>query len=182
MLSINKAINFAAQAHIGQVRKGSGVPYIIHPFAVGMILQQQKCLKELVIAGILHDTLEDTKVTSNDIKEAFGEYVTYLVEGCSNLNKHLPWEQVKQQNIDKLRKTTMDIKIIACADKLHNITSIIEDYQVMEEETWKKFKRGKDKQKWYYMGLAKVFSEQTAPENITIFDEFVKKVYDFFDS
>lgn len=180
-LNLNKAINFAAYAHKGQVRKGSGIPYIIHPFAVGMILQHQGYPKEFVIAGILHDTLEDTMITYEDIQTHFGEYVAYLVSGCSNLEKHLPWEEKKQKSLDRLKNATLDIRIVACADKFHNLTSIMDDYELFQDEIWKNFKRGREKQKWYYTGLVdSFFYNDDIPNTATIFKDFEKIVNQFF--
>ncbi len=69
MNTIEKAIIFAAKAHRNQTRKGTDIPYITHPFAVGMYLQKANCSEEVIAAGILHDTLEDTETTYNDLKE-----------------------------------------------------------------------------------------------------------------
>ena len=69
---VEKAIIFAAKAHKNQTRKGTDIPYITHPFAVGMILQKAKCSEEVIAAGILHDTLEDTETTFKDLTEVFG--------------------------------------------------------------------------------------------------------------
>ncbi|MBV5337765.1 MAG: bifunctional (p)ppGpp synthetase/guanosine-3',5'-bis(diphosphate) 3'-pyrophosphohydrolase, partial [Deltaproteobacteria bacterium] len=80
---INKALEFSAKAHLSQVRKGIDIPYITHPFAVGMILANAGCSEEIIVAGILHDTVEDTETTIEDIKAAFGEEVATIVAGCS---------------------------------------------------------------------------------------------------
>ena len=69
---VDKAINFAAMAHNGQTRKSTSIPYISHPFAVGMLLQQMKCAEEVIAAGILHDTLEDTNTTFEDLAQHLG--------------------------------------------------------------------------------------------------------------
>ena len=69
---INQALEFAAQAHLKQIRKGTDIPYITHPYAVGMILARSGCPESVVIAGILHDTVEDTDVTLESIRCAFG--------------------------------------------------------------------------------------------------------------
>src|SRR5690625_166714 len=99
---INQAIYFATKAHEGQVRKVSQSPFIFHPLAVGCILNDAGADEDAIIAGILHDTVEDTDVTLNDIKETFGENIANLVDGCSE-NKTLSWEQRKQQTIDDLQ-------------------------------------------------------------------------------
>jgi (p)ppGpp synthase/HD superfamily hydrolase len=69
---IEKALQIASKGHLGQVRKNTDIPYITHPVAVGMILMKAGCRDELVAAGILHDTVEDTKLTLEDIETEFG--------------------------------------------------------------------------------------------------------------
>ena len=97
---VEKAIVFAAKAHDHQKRKGTDIPYITHPFAVGMLLQKEKCSEEVIVAGILHDTLEDTETTFEDLTEMFGLRVANLVQAASEKDKSLPWEVRKQQTID----------------------------------------------------------------------------------
>ena len=80
---MKRAIIFAAKAHGNQKRKGTDIPYITHPFAVGMLLQKEKCSEEVIAAGILHDTLEDTETTFEDLTEVFGVHVANLVLAAS---------------------------------------------------------------------------------------------------
>jgi (p)ppGpp synthase/HD superfamily hydrolase len=78
---IDQVIEFATYAHRTQKRKGTKIPYISHPFAVGIILQQAGCKEEVVAAGILHDTLEDTETTEEDLLTLFGPVVLEIVMG-----------------------------------------------------------------------------------------------------
>jgi (p)ppGpp synthase/HD superfamily hydrolase len=89
MTLIDQSIEFAAHAHRGQKRKGTKIPYISHPYAVGMILQQAGCEEEVVAAGILHDTLEDTKTTEEDLLSLFGSVVLAIVKGSSEPEREL---------------------------------------------------------------------------------------------
>lgn len=153
MTLIDQAIEFAAKAHRGQKRKGTKIPYISHPFAVGMILQQAGCEEEVVIAGILHDTLEDTKATEEELLALFGAAVLDIVKGCSEPDKGASWEERKQHTLDFLKDAPLTIRLVACADKLHNIRSIKSDLAKLGEEAWTRFKRGSESQRWYYTGL-----------------------------
>ena len=83
MNKVFQAIEMAARAHRGQLRKGSGVPYLIHPLNVAKLLIEEGCEEELVVAGILHDTVEDTDVELVDIAVVFGSRVSRLVAGAS---------------------------------------------------------------------------------------------------
>jgi len=152
-IQINRAIEFSAKAHLAQVRKGTDIPYITHPFAVGMILANAGCEEEVIIAGMLHDTVEDTDVTLDDIRAQFGEEVAAIVDGCSEPDKGASWEVRKQHTLDELKKAPLAVQFVTCADKLHNVSSMIEEHKRLGDEVWKKFKRGKDDQGWYFRGL-----------------------------
>ncbi|MFT4415937.1 HD domain-containing protein [Fredinandcohnia humi] len=150
---VEKAIMVASKAHDGQYRKLTNIPYITHPLGVGLLLIRNNARPELVAAGILHDTVEDTEITVEDIREAFGEEIAEIVEGCSEPDKALAWEERKEHTISFLRTASEDIRTVACADKLHNIRSIIKDYGENGEKVWSRFKRGREKQEWYYRSV-----------------------------
>jgi (p)ppGpp synthase/HD superfamily hydrolase len=150
---IEKALQAAAKAHDHQYRKKTSIPYITHPVGVGMILMKAGYDKELIAAGILHDTVEDTSLTLDNIEEVFGQKIAKIVEGCSEPDKTLPWEERKKHTIEYLKTAPLETRVVACADKLHNIRSISDDYKRIGGEVWTKFKRGKDQQKWYYMNV-----------------------------
>lgn len=91
MERIFDAIEFAIEAHHGQVRKGSEIPYMRHPIGVGKILHQIGCTEDVVVSGILHDCIEDTKTSQDEIMERFGDMVSKIVIGCSEPNKADTW-------------------------------------------------------------------------------------------
>lgn len=146
----NRALCFAAKAHGFAVRKGTSTPYIVHPFETAMILQESGCSKELVIAGLFHDILEDTRISKEIIENEFGRHITELVSSCTE-NKSLSWEERKQNTIDFLKtKADEEIMLLHCADKLSNLRSMMNDYLLCKEALWDRFNRGKEKQAWYY--------------------------------
>lgn len=159
---VEKAILFAAKAHEGQVRKGTDIPYITHPYAVGMILMKYGCKEELVAAGLLHDTVEDTEVTIDEISEQFGEEAASIVAGCSEPDKSLSWEERKHQTIQYLRDASEEVRLVACADKLHNLRSIREAIEKEGESVWTRFNRGREKQNWYYWQVAASLGSQSS--------------------
>ena len=124
---IGRAFDFAQKAHQGQKRL-SGEPYISHPFAVGKILASLKADSETIVAGLIHDTLEDTPITTDDIKKEFGGKVLFLVEGVTKLGK-IKYQGL-ERHVESLRKFFMamaqDIRvvIIRLADRLHNIQTL----------------------------------------------------------
>ena len=130
---IKRAVKMASEAHEGQFRK-TGEPYIIHPMAVKKILEDWGMDEDTVIAGILHDTVEDTSLTLNDIKKEFGESVAFLVDGVTKLStarngmrdidSYLP--QTKDNFLRLLIALGDDIRvlIIKLADRLHNLRTL----------------------------------------------------------
>jgi len=152
---INKAITVATTAHRNQFRKGTDIPYITHPFAVGMLLAQSQSDDNVIIAGILHDTVEDTSVTLEEIRALFGDEVATIVAGCSEPDKSLTWEERKKHTIAELRNAPLEVQLVACADKLHNVTSMLEDHTQIGDALWYRFNRGRDKQQWYFNELVK---------------------------
>jgi (p)ppGpp synthase/HD superfamily hydrolase len=158
---IFKAIEFATKAHSGQYRKGTKIPYITHPLNVAKILIEYMCPESVIVAGILHDTLEDTPVTFDEIRDLFGNEVADLVDAVSEPNKSdYTWENRKAHTLKRLRTSLPEVLIISFADKLDNIKAIREDYHKIGDGLWKRFRRPKEKQQWYYEALADVFSER----------------------
>jgi (p)ppGpp synthase/HD superfamily hydrolase len=170
MRLIELAIEVAAKGHQNQYRKLTDVPYITHPYNVGLLLLKEGCREEVVCAGILHDTVEDTEITLEDIRTQFGTKVAELVESCTEPNKDASWEKRKQHTIDRLKELSKDSAMIVCADKLHNLRSIRQDLERTGENAWGKFKRGRDKQEWYYQGILENLSQKLAGE--PLFEEF----------
>jgi ribosomal protein S18 acetylase RimI-like enzyme len=156
---IEIALRTAADAHRNQCRKGTDIPYIAHPVAVGMILMKAGYSDTIVAAGILHDTVEDTALTLQDIERDFGPMIAEIVAGCSEPDKSLSWEDRKKHTIEFLKNASSNIRAVACADKLDNIRSIIKDYEQLGDEVWKRFNRGKNEQEWYYRNIVNSLSD-----------------------
>jgi len=126
--TLNKAYNFALKAHQHQKRE-EGVPYIIHPVAVAKILTELKLDSATITTGLLHDTIEDTKVTYESVKKEFGEEVANLVEGVTKISE-LETKASKVSKAENFRKlilaTSKDIRVllVKLADRLHNMRTI----------------------------------------------------------
>ncbi|WP_223699869.1 HD domain-containing protein [Sutcliffiella deserti] len=173
---IDKAIVVATRAHQDQYRKGTNIPYIVHPYSVGMILQKEDCAEDIICAGILHDTVEDTDVTLERIQEEFNENIARIVEGCSEPNKKETWEARKRQTIEHIKRVDIEIGYVICADKIHNLQSIREDIQIEGDKVWTRFKREKEYQEWYYYGIVASFHENEHMKNKPIFYNLEKLV------
>ena len=151
-MKLHEAIKFATIKHNGQVRKGTDVPYIVHPMEVMQILLSCNASEDVVIAGILHDTLEDTDTTMGEIAQKFGDYVAQLVASESE-DKSKTWEERKQATIDELKTASLDVKMVCLADKLSNLRSMLSDYMLVGEKLWDRFNRSKKQIAWYYMQI-----------------------------
>ncbi|MGC4050530.1 MAG: HD domain-containing protein [Paludibaculum sp.] len=176
------AIQFAAAAHSGQYRKGSNVPYLIHPMRAAATLLDAGCPEKLAVAAMLHDTVEDCFVTYEQIEALFGAEIAELVRGASEPDKAASWEHRKQHTIDFLGTASDDLLLVAIADKIDNIRSIREDIEMRGDHAWTRFRRGREQQQWYYRSLADVFTSRlvSAPgaRLAAIFSDEVSAVFE----
>lgn len=156
---LNKAIIFATKAHEGQKRKVDQSPFILHPLAVGCLLADEGEKEEVVIAGILHDTVEDTEVTMEEIEENFGKSVASIVAGCTE-NKDLSWEERKQATMLDLKTAKEEVCIVTCADKIHNLKVSVDGIKKEGKEFFRHFKRGYEDQKWYYGSIKNILEKR----------------------
>jgi (p)ppGpp synthase/HD superfamily hydrolase len=163
MDTIDRAIEVAALAHKGQVRKGTALPYVSHVYAVGLMLARAGLPDDIVAAGILHDTVEDTPLTLDDIRREFGDRIASIVEGCSEPDKGASWEERKQHTVEHLRAAPWEVCAVAIADKLHNLRTIAREIEMRGEGVWDRFKRGRAEQAWYYRALADSLCGPSAP-------------------
>lgn len=177
---IEKAIIFAARAHRDQTRKATDIPYVTHPYAVGLLLQKAGCSDEVIAAGILHDTIEDTSATYEELRGNFGEQVADLVRAASEDDKSWLWEDRKQHTIDQLKGASIEEVQVITADKLHNLKSIHADLKAHGEEIWERFNRGRRDQHWYYASIVR----ELAPRRMefSLIHELEKEVNEVFGS
>jgi (p)ppGpp synthase/HD superfamily hydrolase len=172
------AFYYAMKAHESQFRKSTGRPYIEHPIRVAGILLELEAGPELIAAGFLHDVVEDTGGSIDDINQLFGPNVAHLVKNVSE-DKTLSWLERKQHTIATLTKADADITLLSLADKLDNIRSIAKDYELSGEEIWARFVSPKDSQRWYYESLAAVFTRKLPKSPYTA--EFARTVAAVFN-
>jgi (p)ppGpp synthase/HD superfamily hydrolase len=128
-LAFERALRLAASGHRDQVRKGSNTPYIEHPMAVALILERSGFDEEVVIAGLLHDLVEDTDVTLDEVRRSFGDRVAEIVAGCSEVKldvkgRKRPWIDRKSDHVESVKQSNDEVRAVVLADKLHNLISI----------------------------------------------------------
>jgi len=152
---INQAIIYATKSHEGQFRKGSNIAYILHPIEAGVIASEMKYDEQVIAAALLHDTVEDTPTSIEEIEKHFGKRVAALVAAQSE-DKSKSWIERKTHTIEYLSGIEdEDIKIIALADKLSNMRAIDRDYKQIGDAIWERFNvKDKNLHGDYYKGLA----------------------------
>ncbi len=143
------ALEFSAQAHQNQLRKNidRDVPYISHPATVGYLLLEHGFDSEVVMAGVLHDTVEDTTVTLEDLKKEFGEKIAFLVAGVTE-DKSLDFVERKQRYFENIKNASPEVKAVCSADQIANISSILIMHERGENLKDSLFKHGVKAAKW----------------------------------
>ena len=176
----DKAVQFATEAHRGTERRGTGYPYIIHPMEAAAIVATMTNDQEMLAAAVLHDTVEDTDVTIEQIRELFGDRVAELVQHeTAPLDDSLTWREKKTAQLKQLAEAPRDSKIVALGDKFSNMSGIALDYRQMGDEVWKRFHapNGKSDVEWYYRSLADAMSELS---ETLVYQEYVKLLKEVF--
>ena len=180
---LDRAIIFATNAHAGQFRKGTQIPYILHPMEAAAIVGSMTTDEEVIAGAILHDVVEDTETTVEDVIRVFDERIGSLVASESeNKRGDLPaestWKIRKQETLDHLSAATIEVKMITLGDKLSNIRAIYRDYQMIGDALWQRFNQ-KDKAEhyWYYSGIAKCVDELNGYQAYKEYCELVDKTF-----
>ena len=156
-----EALSFATFLHKDQVRKGTPIPYVAHLLAVCSIAFEHGATEDEAIAALLHDAVEDQggAPVLEEIRKRFGDQVAMIVAGCTDADTvpKPPWEQRKRAYVEHLLTAPDAVRLVSCADKLHNARSILADYRVYGEDVWARFKGGRAGTLWYYRALADTF-------------------------
>ncbi len=171
---IAKALALAVEAHRGQRRKGTEIPYVAHPMGVASIALDYGASEDQAIAALLHDVLEDGGPQFvSVIRERFGETVLAIVEGCTDgvpdaQGRKADWKERKRRYLDHLGTAGDEIILVSGADKLHNARAIVSDLQSVGPAVFDRFTAGRDGTLWYYRQLADIFSKRGAPMAIQL--------------
>lgn len=163
---LDHAIIFATKAHSGTTRKGTNVPYIVHPIEAAAIVSSMTDDEEVIAAAVLHDVIEDTEATREDLLARFGRRITDLVMDESedkrrNFPAELTWKTRKQETITFLEtRADTDAKMLALADKLANLRAIYRDQCIIGDKVWERFnEKDKNMHAWMYRSIAKALEE-----------------------
>lgn len=171
---VERALQYAADAHAGAFRKGTHLPYIIHPIEVAMIVQHSFSLDArnlrddeifVIAAAALHDVVEDTPHTIEDIRAAFGDRIAGLVASESEdkregMRAEDSWKIRKKEFLEHLAGASTDSKLIALADKLSNLRALAKDYARQGDTLWQRFNQKDPKEhEWYYGSVLREVQE-----------------------
>ena len=180
---LDRAIVFAVKAHAGTERRGKGFPYIVHPMEAMEIVATMTPDQELLAAAALHDTVEDTAVTIDQIRAEFGDRVASLVEAESDVmvegvSEEASWHARKQAAMDRLARAPHDAKMVALGDKLSNMRAIARDYAMQGDKLWSLFHASDPKDhEWHYRGLADSLRELSGTFAFQEFESLIDQVF-----
>ena len=157
-----QALLFATQKHAGQTRKASTAPYIGHLLGVTSLVLEAGGDEDLAIAALLHDVVEDCggMPMLKEVRKRFGKRVAHIVDGCTDAydEPKPPWYDRKTKYLERLRTEDDEVRLVSCADKLHNVGTILRDYRKVGESVWERFRGKRDGTLWYYRALADEFA------------------------
>ncbi len=157
-----KALALAIEAHNGQKRKGTDIPYISHPMAVAAIALEYGADEEQAMAALLHDAVEDGGAPfAHRIRTQFGDRVADIVEGCTDgvpdaRGQKEDWKPRKTRYLDHLQHASADVLLVSGSDKLHNARAIVSDLQRIGTAVFDRFSASQSDTLWYYDELAKI--------------------------
>ena len=160
---LSQALALAIEAHNGQFRKETTIPYIAHPMAVASIALEYGADEDQAMAALLHDSVEDGGAKYAElIRSKFGDRVADIVNGCTdgvpdNNGIKPPWKQRKESYIAHLKSAPDDVLLVSGSDKLHNARAIVSDLQNIGLRVFDRFSSSKADTLWYYQSLADIF-------------------------
>ena len=155
------ALVYALQVHHGQLRKGTGIPYIAHILGVTAIAMEYGADEDEAIGALLHDAAEDGggEARLAEIRARFGDVVGDIVLGCSDSlvedpEDKAPWRERKENYLAHIEHASDSVSLVSAADKLHNVRAVARDLREHGDEVWERFQGKRDGTLWYYEAVA----------------------------
>lgn len=167
------ALQVATRAHREQMRKGSGLPYIVHPVHVSVILFRHGFSTDAAVAGLLHDVVEDQSYELAEIEKRFGPQVAEIVEVLTEQKRDArgnkrPWEVRKREALEKIRGASRDAVAVKAADTLHNARSFVQDLHRKGHQIWRNFNSGPRLQLDYYGKILRITEDRLGAHPLTL--------------
>lgn len=174
---INRALQYACECHLGQTRKGSSFPYIIHPIEAMLIVSRMTNDHDIICASLLHDVIEDCNITHSQLRERFNMRIAELVLSVSDKDIY-PWRKRKEILLGTVDGSAEDVKLVFFADKLSNLRSIHHDILQTGDGVWEKFpKRSINELAWYYTEVLRVLSPLSKYNEYAELKHLVKSIF-----
>lgn len=181
---IEQAIRAASILHTGQVRKGNApIPYVSHLYAVALIAADYTHDEDTFIAALLHDTLEDTDYTAEELREDFGGHILEIVESLTEPQdtdtKEYTWKERKARYTKLLRRAPQEALIIAAADKIHNMRSMVDEYLDDHPRFLADFRGSLDDRVLMYQDIANVLNRSLKNDILSEFNHVFTEYKNF---
>lgn len=180
---LGKAYRYAANAHYGQYRKGTAIPYFTHIITTVNYCMELTDDVEIIQAAILHDTIEDTSVTLQDLRQNFSERVARIVEAdTEDKRRDRPasetWEIRKRETVQHLSDKPYEAKLVMLADKTANAESLFREWERIGDVVWEKFNmKDKKKQEWYFRSVADCLAEFSDTSVMKKLMEYIDRLF-----
>lgn len=175
-----EAVRYAAEAHGGQTRKGTTIPYMSHLMGVASIVLGDGGNEDEAIAALLHDAAEDQggRARLEDIRQRFGETVAHIVEACTDswTTPKEPWIERKRRYVAHAARLDTGALRVSAADKVHNAYAILRDLRTIGEGVWERFSARPDDIIWYYKSLVHAFREAGGGSLVDELDRIVRGI------
>lgn len=179
-MRLSAAFALTVRVHGDQRRKGNGTPYLTHLMAVSALVGEFGGDEDLMIAALLHDSLEDQphRIKVQDIVEQFGWRVARVVLGCSDCcaKPKPPWEDRKQAFVERLATESVDVRMVAAADKLHNTAALVRAVRAHGDAAWSAYNAPKERQCWYLRSCVNALRTGWSHPIVDALDETVSEL------
>lgn len=172
---LSRATALAMRAHEGQMRKEAPVPYLVHPVEVAIILARHGFSDAVLAAALVHDVVEDTPMTLQEVQDQLGNEVAELVVPVTH-DDTLPWEEKKKAYIESVRAASEEVKAISVADKIANARSLLAAYEEQGAAVWKCFNRGREKKMWFENAMLTMLQESWRHPLVDEYAELVRRM------
>lgn len=176
-----KAVAYAAYAHDGQCRKGTALPYILHPMETAAIAATLTNDPEVLAAAVLHDVAEDCGVTETELRTRFGKRVAMLVMSETEQKEpdaQASWQKRKLRAINRLRAASREQMILMLADKLSNLRSINRDLFAVGPTFWQRFNQtNPSMHHWYYASIAELLKPLEDTDAYREYIQLIQRVF-----
>lgn len=156
-----QALARAVHLHRDQIRKGTSIPYVAHLLNVTGLALSHGASEDVAIAAILHDAVEDTDCTVEELAAEFGPEVARIVGECSDTDEvpKPPWAERKRRYLAHLPQASTGALLVSASDKLDNARAILLDYRSLGDALWTRFQGGRDGTLWYYRALTGIYRD-----------------------